>query len=175
MPDDARLYDTDFYAWTVDQATRLRACPPHLRPNGLDVENLAEEVESLGRSDRRAVESFLRLIALHLLKIEFHPAISYRSHWATEVDAFRGQLEMLLRDSPSLRGRRGELYARAWRLAVQDARRLLGDDTPLTTRQADAEEAPIYDLDAQLLSEGWYPVALTSPPSPAAGRRRRRG
>ena len=71
MPDTASLYDRDFFAWTQDQAARLRAWPEHLRPNGIDVANLVEEVESLGKSDRRAIGSLLGFIALHLLKIEF--------------------------------------------------------------------------------------------------------
>ncbi|RAI60988.1 hypothetical protein DOO78_02355 [Roseicella frigidaeris] len=54
MPDDAGLHDRDWYAWTQDQAARLRAWPEQLRPNGLDVREIAEEIESLGTSDRRA-------------------------------------------------------------------------------------------------------------------------
>ena len=72
MPDTASLYDRDFFAWTQDQAALLRAWPEHLRPNGIDIENLVEEVESLGKSDRRAIESLLELVVLHFLKLEFH-------------------------------------------------------------------------------------------------------
>lgn len=57
MPDTAASYDRDWFAWTQDQAARLRAWPEHLRPTGLDVENLAEEVEDMGKSQRRAVEA----------------------------------------------------------------------------------------------------------------------
>lgn len=77
MAETLDLYERDFFAWTQDQAARLRA----LRPNGLDVENLAEEVETLGRSERRAVVSLMRRIVHHLLKLEMLAWGSAREHW----------------------------------------------------------------------------------------------
>src|SRR5919204_82762 len=62
-------YDTDFYRWTQKQAAALRAKDFA----ALDLENLAEEVESLGRSDRRAIVSHLERLLLHLLKWREHP------------------------------------------------------------------------------------------------------
>ena len=59
----------------------------------------------MGGSQRRAVQSHLRLVALHLLKLEFHPAQSYRGHWIEEIAAFRDSLSGDLRDSPSQRAR----------------------------------------------------------------------
>ncbi len=164
MPDTARLYDRDWYAWTQDQAARLRAWPEHLRPNGLDVEHLAEEVEDMGGSQRRAVQSHLRLIALHLLKLEFHPEQSYRAHWIGEIAAFRDTLSTELRDSPSLRARCPELYPDAWAKARRALLRELAEAAPERHRAiADllsAEEPPHYDL-ACILDEDWYP----SPPA----------
>jgi hypothetical protein len=160
-PDTARdLYDRDWYAWTQDQAARLRAWPEHLRPNGLDVEHLAEEVEDLGGSQRRAVESHLRLIALHLLKLEFHPARDSRGHWVGEVAAFRDTIGTELRDSPSLRGRCPDLYPAAWRRARRAFLDQIAADQPdlARTLAAALPEAapPRYDL-ALVLAEGWYP------------------
>ena len=159
MPDDtARLYDRDWYAWTQDQAARLRAWPEHLRPNGLDVEHLAEEVEDMGKSDRRAVESFLHQIALHLLKLEMHPArTEHAAHWMGEIDNFRIELERRLEDSPSLRAQRADLYARAWTSAERAFRRQLERDAPGRARDFAAAEAPRYDLDAEVLNPDWYP------------------
>jgi uncharacterized protein DUF29 len=162
MPDTASLYDRDWYAWTQDQAARLRAWPEQLRPNGLDVEHLAEEVESLGKSDRRAIESHLRLIALQLLKMKFHPAAADAGrHWMAEVDGFRDELERLFEDSPSLRAQREAIYARAWRSAERDMRRQLGREAPDRARAFAAAvppDAPArYDLDAEILAEDWFP------------------
>ncbi len=163
MPDDtARLYDRDWYAWTQDQAARLRAWPEHLRPNGLDVEHLAEEVEDMGGSQRRAVESHLRLIALHLLKLEFHPARENRGHWIGEVAAFRDTLATDFRDSPSLRARAPDLYGDAWRRARRAFLEQLAAERPKHARSLAAplppDAAPRYALEAELLAEGWYPA-----------------
>lgn len=161
MPDTASLYDRDFFAWTQDQAARLRAWPEHLRPNGIDVENLVEEVESLGKSDRRAIESFLGLIAIHLLKIEFHPAAEFRTHWMTEVDAFRRSIEQVFKDSPSLRGRRLALYGPVWRDAARDFLRQVEREAPYLASQVIAVLAqsapPRYDIDRHILADDWYP------------------
>ncbi len=62
-------YDTDFYQWTQQQADLLRQGAL----SALDRENLAEEIESMGKSGQRAVESYLRNILLHLLKWQYQP------------------------------------------------------------------------------------------------------
>lgn len=160
MPDTAQLYDRDWYAWTQDQAARLRAWPEHLRPNGLDVEHLAEEVEDLGRSDRRAIESVLHQIALHLLKLELHPAArEHGAHWMTEIDGFRLDLERRLEDSPSLRAQRADLYARAWTSADRAFRRQLDREALEQARRYAPAAAPRYDLDAEVLNPDWYRTA----------------
>ncbi|TCZ53154.1 DUF29 domain-containing protein [Roseicella aquatilis] len=161
MPDDLRPSDRDWYAWTQDQAARLRAWPEHLRPNGLDVEEVAEEIESLGKSDRRAIGSFLRLILLHALKIEFHPAAEAREGWRKEIRAFRRSLRRLFRDSPSLLAQREAIYATAWADACEEALDAL-DDAPEAARRFAAavppEAPPRYDLDAQVLNDAWFPA-----------------
>jgi hypothetical protein len=161
MPDTAPPYDRDWYAWTQDQAARLRAWPEHLRPNGLDVEHLAEEVEEMGGSQRRAVESYLRLVALHLLKLEFHPAEENRPHWTGEVAALRDTLGADLRDSPSLRARCPELYADAWVKARKAFLREIAAGWPDRERVLAAavpgDAPPRYAL-REILDEDWYPA-----------------
>ena len=162
MPDDATLHDRDWYAWTQDQAARLRAWPEHLRPNGLDLEEVAEEIESLGKSDRRAITSFLRLIALHALKLEFHPATKFAGHWRKEIGNFRGELGRLLEESPSLFAQREALFARAWRDARRELARDLVVDAPAAAQRfaasLPADAPPPYDLDSQILNEDWFPA-----------------
>jgi hypothetical protein len=73
MSDASELHERDFYAWTQAQAALLRAWPEALRPNALDIANLAEEIEDLGRSERRAIASLIERIVIHLLKLRCHP------------------------------------------------------------------------------------------------------
>lgn len=160
MSEVSELYERDFYAWTQDQAALLRAWPEALRPNALDLENLAEEIDSLGRSERGAVESLIEQIVLHLLMLRCHPDQTSRRHWQKEIDSFRDQLDRRLRDNPSLRARRAELAADVWRRAA----RLFGRDLARDDLDARAALAwlpepaePYFDLDREVLAEDWFP------------------
>jgi hypothetical protein len=90
-------YDTDFYTWTQAQAAALRA----KNFAALDLEHLAEEIESLGKRDRRAVESYLEVILLHWLKWVYQPGHRTPS-WRRSVRTARSRLVKLLRDSGTL-------------------------------------------------------------------------
>lgn len=162
MPDTATLYDSDWYAWTQDQAARLREMPPAMRPNGLDIENLAEEVESMGRAQRRELRSLLTQIYIHLLKFEFHPAREARVHWETEIGTFRIQAELSLRDSPSLRPRLSELADEAWKLALLRVSGRVAAEAPEIARlMAEAgvsRDVPRYDTEGEVLNDGWLPA-----------------
>ncbi|NKC29947.1 DUF29 domain-containing protein [Falsiroseomonas selenitidurans] len=163
MPDTAIPYEQDWYAWTQDQAARLRAWPEALRPNGLDIANLAEEVADMGGSQRRTVQSLLYQALLHLLKIEFHPApATARHHWAAELANCRTLLEIEFRDSPSLRARRQDFVDAAWPRALRQLRRQLREEAPDRLPTLDAAtraDAPRYDADRQVLDEEWLPPA----------------
>lgn len=65
------LYDDDILLWSEQQAAAIRRLAPTRRdlPNELDIENVAEEIESVGRSELAAVESHLQLIFVHLIKL----------------------------------------------------------------------------------------------------------
>jgi hypothetical protein len=87
------LYQTDYYGWTRDQAAKLRALAAARVDSTLDLENLAEEVESLGRSDLNAVRSQVRRIIEHLLKLEFSPSAAARADWRYSVAQARDEVE----------------------------------------------------------------------------------
>src|SRR5262245_9408240 len=90
--------DVDYQAWLVQQATYLRA---H-RFADLDCEAIAEELEDMGRSERRAIESHLKNLLLHLLK--WSRQTKRRSgSWRDSIDSAREAITDLLDDSPSLR------------------------------------------------------------------------
>ncbi len=96
-------YEADFVRWLEHQAELLRAG----RVGELDLENLAEEVDDIGRSQRRAVESELSVILIHLLKYQFQPSKRSRS-WTDTLLEYRGRLARDFRTSRSL-----ELHAEA--------------------------------------------------------------
>jgi hypothetical protein len=81
-------YDTDFYTWTQGQAAALRAKDW----TALDLEHLAEEIESVGRSDRDAMESQLVRLLLHGLKLTYDPATRPRRGWRVTVADAREQI-----------------------------------------------------------------------------------
>ena len=112
-----RLYDTDFYAWTQQQAEKLR----EVRDNRLDAENLAEEVADLGKSELRAVTGHLDQLLIHLLKAAYSPAEVPKHGWLNEADLHHR--EMLKAFSPSMRQKIG--LASSWRTAVRQTNREL--------------------------------------------------
>lgn len=93
-------YDEDFFAWTQAQAVLLREGAWH----ELDMANLAEEIESLGRSDRRAVRSSLKVLVMHLLKWQYQPSGRLTGYsWHNSIAQARDEMAMLFEDSPGLR------------------------------------------------------------------------
>lgn len=100
---DASLYDTDFFAWTQEQATALRELARERSNLPLDWENLAEEVEDLGKSLRRELHSRIALIIEHLLKVEYSSAQQPRAGWMDTIDRERREIKRLLKQNPSLR------------------------------------------------------------------------
>ncbi len=90
-------YETDFYQWTQQQAALLREG----LLSALDTANLAEEIESMGKKDRRSIGSHLRNIFLHLLKWCYQPERRGTS-WIESIGNARDEVEDILADSPSL-------------------------------------------------------------------------
>jgi hypothetical protein len=122
------LYERDFYAWTQAQAAALRG----KRWDVLDLEHLAEEIESLGKRDRRALESHLRVLLTQLLKWRYQPDQRARRglSWRRSLRNARDAIEQVLRDSPSLRGKLPEALAWAYPRACEQA----ADETGLPLR-----------------------------------------
>ncbi len=97
MPRNAIAYDNDFFAWTEEQARLLREG----ELTDLDVENLAEEIESMGRSVRRELRNRLTVLIMHLLKWRHQPMFRSRS-WSGTIREQRKQVLSLVAESPSL-------------------------------------------------------------------------
>jgi hypothetical protein len=109
-------YEDDLFAWTQEQAALLRAHAVE----GIDWENLAEEIESMGGRDRRELESRLRVVLLHLLKWQAQPALR-GSSWRKTLRTQRREIRTLLKQSPSLRREVPGLMREAYADAVKDA------------------------------------------------------
>ncbi|CAK0764942.1 conserved hypothetical protein [Gammaproteobacteria bacterium] len=94
------IYENDFYAWTENQVTLLRGG----QLAGLDLEHIAEELESMGRSERRELESRLEVLVMHLLKWRYQPQRRGTS-WYHTIVVQRARVLRVLEDNPSLRPR----------------------------------------------------------------------
>ncbi|HSF29836.1 MAG TPA: DUF29 domain-containing protein [Candidatus Tectomicrobia bacterium] len=142
-------YDGDFYAWTQAQAAALRA----QAWKTLDVEHLAEEIESLGRSERYAIESHLQNLLTHLLKWRYDPAQDPRRGWRITIRHARR--EIAKRAQGSLQTYPAQYLGTAYRYARMDA----ADETdlPLT---AFPETCP-WPL-TQVLDEDFWPEAYSA-------------
>jgi hypothetical protein len=138
-------YDTDFYAWTQQQAQALRA----QKSKALDWDHLAEEIESLGTEQRHAVRSHLRVLLWHLLKWAYQPAHRGPS-WRTSILNARAEITDRLVDYPSLRPLVPALLASAY----PQARRLAAAETGLP--RATFPEACEWPV-AQVLDEDFWP------------------
>lgn len=111
-------YDQDFYAWTQAQAKLLAEG----KLDRLDLANLAEEIKSMGRSDKRQIKSHFVILVLHLLKYQFQPTMR-SSGWAGSILEARRQIDLVMDDSPSLKPFFGDLVqdVRLYEQAVQKA------------------------------------------------------
>ena len=106
-------YDTDTVLWSERQADLLRRLAAGERVNDqVDWENVAEEIDSVGRSQRIALASHVRVVLEHLMKLEASPAVEPRRGWRETVRRARADIRELLEDSPSLRRTVGTIIAR---------------------------------------------------------------
>lgn len=102
-------YDIDFYAWAMKSAELLR----QRRWSELDVNNLAEEIEALGRSEKRELASRMAVLLLHLLKYAYQPELRCGS-WRGSIAEQRHRIASLLEDSPSLRSTLTDIVKREY-------------------------------------------------------------
>ena len=138
-------YEQDFYSWTQEQAELLKTG----RFSELDIANLIEEVESMGRSEKRELESRLTILLLHLLKWKYQEVRRGRS-WQLSIDEQRIQFEKTLNENPGLKPALDQIIKDAYKLAVIRAAR----ETRIS-KAVFPERCP-WTL-AQFIEEGFYP------------------
>jgi hypothetical protein len=116
MASKSPLYDEDFYAWSRQQAELLRAGDLARA----DIENIAEEIASMGRTEKRELVSRLTILLLHLLKWRYQPD-NRGASWEASIRVQRNRLDDHLDDNPSLRPLLPHALASAYRDAALEA------------------------------------------------------
>ena len=141
------LYDQDYYLWIRTTINQLRTG----QFSAVDLENLLEELETMGRSEKRAIESLLTNLLVHLLKLKYwdNEREINQGHWQGEVRTFRRQIKKSLKDSPSLKPYILEIFDECY----QDARKEASDRSQLPIDTFPV--IPIGSLE-QILDENWF-------------------
>ncbi len=157
------LYEQDFVAWSRQQADALRAAARGGSNQVIDWQNLAEEVEDLGRSARRELQSQIRRIVRHLLKLEHSPAKEPRRGWEESIVDARAEIEDLLEASPSLRTRLDRDIERQTHRGIDLALRDLERRQEIDAATMAALRAASY-TEEQVLGD-WFPEEPRLPPT----------
>ena len=139
------LYEQDFLAWVEDQAQALRS----RQASALDWDNLLEEIETMGRSEKNALRSRLRVLLMHLIKWQWQPEKKSKS-WAQTIREQRLAIKYLLKDSPSLKRLVSELLVESWDDAANEA--LFETGLAISTFPSVCP----WDMDTQILAN-WRP------------------
>ena len=114
---NTEIYETDFLCWIEQQTTLLRS----KRFMDLDCVHLIEELEDMGREQKVALQSLLRQILIHLLKLQDSSSVEPRIHWVEEMTEWRDQVQTRLEATPSLKHYLHELFDKAWLQARRSA------------------------------------------------------
>lgn len=141
------LHEKDFYAWAMEQASHLES--GNIR--SLDINNLVEELQDMGKREKRELRSRLRVLLMHLLKWQFQP--DHRStSWQATITTQREEIKDVLDDSPSLRPLVEQFAADVFSASVLSA----AAETTLPTSAFPVENP--YSTD-QILSPDFWPEA----------------
>jgi len=145
----SQLYDQDFFAWTKEQSALLR----DQQWQSVDLENLIEEIESLGKHQRQELKNRLGILIGHLLKWQFQPDRRGKS-WQITIRLQRQEIMDLISESPSLKPYLDEAILKAYLPGLA----LAISETPLTEKDL-PKECP-YSL-AQILDLEFPPDLLS--------------
>jgi hypothetical protein len=143
-----KVYETDFNLWLAETANLLRQG----KLDELEIDNLLEEIEAMGRSEKRAMVSLLTRLFEHLLKLTYWTAQKDYNvrHWRGEILNFRKQIKKELKASPSLKPYLLEILDECY----QDAREIVAEVSGLPIETFPAKN--IASLE-QILDEKWFP------------------
>jgi hypothetical protein len=147
----SNLYEQDFYAWAIEQAALLRAG----KLSAADIENIAEEIESMGKTEKRELLSRLTVLLVHLLKWQYQPNRRGTS-WEVTIINQRDGIADHLNENPSLRATLDDAITAAYAKALLTV--------PVETRlpKADFPASRPWSA-AQILDPAFWPGAPKSP------------
>ncbi|MEO9191779.1 MAG: DUF29 domain-containing protein [Acetobacteraceae bacterium] len=145
------LYQTDFALWSARQAETLRSAARERSNAGVDWEHVAEEIESLGASERRSLASHVRTVIEHLMKLHASPADYPRDSWRSTIRRVRTDIEDIIEASPSLRRELPDIISHE----EARARRLVMDD--MADRGEDTSGLDALTFDADHVLGPWLP------------------
>ena len=138
-------YETDYNQWLKETVKQLQ----ERNFEQVDWDNLIEEIESIRKSDRRALMSLLTRLIEQLLKLAYWQEEKKRSgnHWAAAIVNFRAQIQHRLEDSPSLRQELAAMYDKVYPVAIKSVSQLfsLNSDAHISLEQT--------------LDDNWFPPA----------------
>ena len=159
------LYERDFYMWIEQQAARLREG----RLDEIDVANLLEEIEDMGRSEKRAIESNLVVLLTHLIKYRTQRD-QRSSSWRGSIVEHRRRLRKLLRESPSLDAYAHEIFAECYADGCEQAaadsgcpQRPSQANRPSRSSRRSTRGSCRRDADTAASRMIWRPVARRQP------------
>ncbi len=139
------LYDTDFYAWTQEQAKLIK----EKAFDRLDLMHLLDEVEDMGNRHADEIESRLTILLMHLLKWKYQPNLQSKS-WEFTIKEQRRAIAKRLRKMPSLKAKLAELYIEAYDDAIFEAEKETGLDEAIFPQQC------LWTIE-QALSDDFFP------------------
>lgn len=117
------LYEQDYYLWLEETANLLRKN----QLTDLDIPNLIEEIEAMGKSEKRSLYSNLKILLMHLLKYRYQPEKRSNS-WRYTIEEHRQRITEAFEDSPSLQKYALEVFDKCY----QDAKKLASKETGLS-------------------------------------------
>ncbi|XPM52555.1 MAG: DUF29 domain-containing protein [Leptolyngbya sp. IPPAS B-1204] len=142
---DLMLYEQDYYRWLTETAAALADG----RFSELDVLNLVDELESMGKSQKRAIESYLNVLLLHLLKWKYQS--NHRSgSWKSSIRNSRRAIQKRIAESPSLRTYPKTVFLECYAVAREN----VADETELPLEVF--PELPPFTFE-QVLDETFLP------------------
>ena len=142
------LYEKDYYLWIEKTISLLE----NHQFSDLDLDNLIEEISSMGKSEKRSLESYLTRLLEHLLKLAYWQSeLEYNQRgWKNEIRNFRLRIQQIIEDSPSLKPYLSEIFLPCY----QNARKLFLDLSGMAENLVSL--APICPIE-QALNEDWFP------------------
>ena len=135
-------YNKDFYGWTLEQAQLLKSG----QWQAIDMENLIDEIESMGRSEKRALDSRIIVLITHLLKWHYQPTRRGKS-WQLTIKGQRANCLDILDDNPSLKAKLNDSFVKAYSRAKIEAAKETGLDENFFPAECPYSIAQLFDND----------------------------